>query len=443
MLADPGFPSTVSHRASVASHPRPRSHLLRLRASALAPRPLAGLGLYLVSTALLLSSHLGHGWGFVDLHVYERSGRAVRDGLSLYTLRFPGALAFTYPPFAALALAPATLPANALLEPLVTAASLALLPLLLALALRLELPAAPRLRALARPDRIALALAASAAAVWLEPVWTTLRYGQVDLAIATLVVWDLGRSDGARTKGFGVGLATALKLTPGIFAIYLLLSGRVRAAGVAFATFAGSVALGFALIPADSREFWGGAFAEPNRVGRVENAANQSLRGALARVLHTQSVDGVWLALAALVAVLGMTLAVRAARRGDQALGFSLCALCGLLISPVSWSHHWVLAVPALMLLLLEARRRRSHTRLLAGALIALVAFAHVIWWVPIDHPLHSELHLGPLQLVYADAYVLIGLAVLIVAAASEVRARAGARGPSRERLGAVQPAMR
>jgi alpha-1,2-mannosyltransferase len=395
----------------------------------LAPRLLAGLGVYLISIAVLLTSHLGHGWGFVDLRVYERSGQAVRDGLPLYALRFPGALAFTYPPFAALTMAIATLPANAVLEPLLTAASLVLLPLLLALALRLELPAAPRLRALARQDRLALALAASAAAVWLEPVWTTLRYGQIDVAIATLVVWDLARPDAARTKGFGVGLATALKLTPAIFVVYLLLSGRVRAAGMALATFAASVALGFALIPGDSREFWGGAFAEPDRVGRIENAANQSLRGALARVLHTPNVEALWLALAALIAVLGLTLAVRAARRGDQALGFSLCALCGLLVSPVSWSHHWVLAVPALLLALLEAYRRRSRAGLLAGALIALVAFAHMIWWVPIDHPPHSELHLGALQLVYADAYVLIGLAALLVFAAADVRALARAHG--------------
>ncbi|HYB23071.1 MAG TPA: glycosyltransferase 87 family protein, partial [Solirubrobacteraceae bacterium] len=293
----------------------------------------------------------------------------------------------------------------------------ALLPAMLFFALRLD-PRSPQGR-----ERLALALLVAAAAVWLEPVWTTLRYGQVDLLIATLVVWDLSRADDARLQGVGIGLASALKLTPAIFVVYLLLSRRTRAAAVSAATFLASVALAYVALPGDSREYWGGAFAEPDRVGRIENAANQSLRGALARLLHTTAVSGLWLGCAAAVAILGITLALAAARRGDQARGFALCALTGLLVSPVSWSHHWVLAVPALALLALDAHRRRSIALLIACALVAIVAYAHVIWWVPIDHPLHSELHLDALQLLFADAYVLAGLAALAAAAVPRLRA--------------------
>jgi alpha-1,2-mannosyltransferase len=397
------------------------------------PGPWACLALYAASLAVLLASHLGHGWGFVDLHIYERSGAAVRAGAPLYALRFPGALAFTYPPFAALALAGATLAPNALLEPLFTAISLALLPLMMALTLRLDgrsstpspspswspsllpswSPSRWRPPTLDGRRRLALALAMSAAALWLEPVWTTLRYGQIDLLLATLVVWDLGRADGARTKGLGIGVAAAIKLTPAIFAVYLLLSRRPRAALVSAATFAATVALGFVALPGDSREYWGGAFVEPGRVGRIENAANQSLRGALSRVLHTPHVGAVWLGLAALVALVGLALAVDAARRGDEARGFGVCALTALLVSPVSWSHHWVLAVPALVLFALDARRRGASAVLGACALAAALAYAHVIWWVPVNHPLHSELHLDGLQLLFADAYVLIALVAL------------------------------
>ncbi len=115
--------------------------------------------------------------------------------------------------------------------------------------------------------------------------------------------------------------------------------------------------------------------------------------------------------------VAGLALAAAAARRGDEAGGFCLCALTGLLVSPISWSHHWTLAVPALLLFALGSLRRRSRAGLLASAVIALIALAHVIWWVPVNHPLHSELHLDALQLVYADAYVLTGLAALALAA--------------------------
>lgn len=387
--------------------------------------PWACGALYLLSIFALLLSHMGHGWGFVDLHVYECSGAAVRAGERLYALRFPGALAFTYPPFAALLLAGVTLPANAVLAPLLTAASLILLPVMLACALRLG----PRRTATgaalgSQRPRVALALAGAAAAVWLEPVWTTLRYGQIDLVIATLVVWDLSRPEHARWRGVGMGLATALKLTPGIFIVYLLLTRRVRAAAVALATFLATVLVSYLALPGDSREFWGGAFAEPQRVGRIENAANQSLRGALARVLHSPNVTAPWLVLAALVAAGGLALAVSAARRGEDGRGFALCALTGLLVSPVSWTHHWVLAVPALALLALDARRRGSRVGLIVCALAALAAYAHVTWWVPIDHPPHSELHLGALQLVFADGYVIVGLVVLAVAARAHALTR-------------------
>jgi len=401
--------------------------------------PWTGCALYLTSIALLLVSHMGHGWGFVDLKVYELSGAATRAGGHLYALRFPGALAFTYPPFAALLLAGVTLASNALLQLLFTGMSLALLPFMLACALKLDrrrspaarasssaatrFAGAPSARSAERGARLTCALVAAAAAIWLEPVWTTLRYGQIDLLIATLVVWDLSRPESARSKGLGIGLAVALKLTPAIFIVYLFFTRRTRAAAVSLTTFATSVAFAYVALPGDSREYWRGAFAEPSRVGRIENAANQSLRGALARVLHTTSVTHAWLVLAAVAGVVGLSLAVLAARKGQEARGFALCALTALLVSPISWSHHWVLAVPALLLLVLEAGRRNSTAGLVTCALVALVAYAHTIWWVPINHPPHSELHLDTLQLVFANAYVLGALALLIGEAIRVLRA--------------------
>lgn len=377
-------------------------------------------GVYGVSIAALLLSHLGHGWGFVDLAIYRDGGEAVLSGAHLYDLRFPGALAFTYPPLAALLFTGLTLPSMTVLKALLTGVNLALLPLMLGFALRL----APSGRSMTCARALRLALLVSALALWLEPVWTTLRYGQVDLLIGALVLYDLSRPDRSRWKGAGIGLAVALKLTPAVFALYLLLTGRLRAAAVSAGVFLTSVGLGFALIPADSRAFWGGDFLDSGRVGRIENAANQSLRGAWARLLHSISVDTVWLCTAALVALAGMTLAVLAGRRGDDALGFSLCTLTALLVSPISWSHHWVLAVPALMLLAIEARRERSVALLLAAGAIVVIALVHVIWWVPVNHPRHSELHLDALQLVYSNAYVAIALIALAGASLSAWRSR-------------------
>jgi len=377
------------------------------------PRSGVCVALYASSVAVLFLSPLGHGWPFVDLTVYRLGGKAILSGSHLYDLRFPGALAFTYPPLAAVAftlLAPLSLAA---LKPLVTAGSIALLPGMLSFALRLP----PMSWWLSRDYAARLALLAAAAALWLEPVWTTLRYGQIDILIATLVLYDLSRPDASRWKGAGIGLATGLKLTPAIFAMYLLLSRRYRAATRSLAVFAGTVILGFAFTPGDSGAFWSGAFIDPKRVGRIENAANQTLRGAYARLQHSMNVEVWWLATAAIVGVIGMLLAVRAGRRGDDVQGFSLCALTGLLISPISWSHHWVLAIPALLLFAVNALRRPWLAGIVGAALAAAVGYSHMIWWVPVNRPRHSELHLDPLQLVYADAYVFLGLSALAAAA--------------------------
>jgi alpha-1,2-mannosyltransferase len=377
------------------------------------------LALYGVSIVAFLASPLGQHWPFVDLSVYRYGGRAILDGSHLYALRFPGALAFTYPPLAALLFTPLAALGMAALKPAITAASFLLLALSLRFALRLR-PASSWLSA-AQATR--MALLAAALALWLEPVWTTLRYGQIDMLIAALVLYDLSRADESRWKGVGVGLAIGLKLTPAIFTAYLLLTRRYRAAATSVAAFATTVVAGFVAVPGDSAEYWGGAFIDPGRVGRIENAANQALRGGYARLLHTVSVEAWWLVTAAVVGVVGMWLAVRAGRRGDDAQGFSLCVLSGLLISPISWSHHWVLAIPALMLFALAAYRRGSIAGLVCAGAAAVVGYSHMIWWVPVNHPRHSELRLDSLQLVYADSYVLVALLALAATATAVVAA--------------------
>jgi alpha-1,2-mannosyltransferase len=181
------------------------------------------------------------------------------------------------------------------------------------------------------------------------------------------------------------------------------------------------------VIPRDASTFWSGAFADPSRVGRAENAANQSLRGAFVRLFHTLSVSPIWIITALAVGALGIALAVLAGRRGDDVRGFSLCALTSLLISPVSWTHHWTLAVPALLLVGVCTVRSPSRAGVAAFALAAAAGLSHVIWWVPVNHPPHSELHLDAVQLVWADAYVLLGALALAGAAWSARRGRARA----------------
>src|SRR6202035_2215433 len=101
------------------------------------PRPGICAAVYGGSILILLLSHLGDGWGFVDLTIYRYGGQAALRGAHLYALRFPGALAVTYPPLAALLFTGLTVPSMAVLRPLLTAGDLLLLPAMLGFALRL------------------------------------------------------------------------------------------------------------------------------------------------------------------------------------------------------------------------------------------------------------------------------------------------------------------
>lgn len=296
--------------------------------------------------------------GFTDLHVYRLGGEALIHGSDIYGFRYFG-LPFTYPPFAAILFAPVAALPWTLAAVLLTLASALTLPVMLYLALRL--PPVPSW--LSSRDAWRLALAAGAAAIWLEPVRTALGYGQVDLFIGTAVLYDLTRPDSSRHKGIAVGLAAAFKLTPAIFIVYLLISRRYRAAMTGAATFALAVVAGFAVAPGNSAHFWDMTFLNPQRVSPVQNAENQSLLGAMSRVI----------------------------------------------------------AVPALLLAALSLYRdqTRSWGRRVVG--LTALAVVAVIGWARLarDIPASNWLHLTARGIVYDEVYVLAGLTALGLAAYS------------------------
>jgi len=368
--------------------------------------------------------------GLVDLHVYRAGGDAVLHGAKLYQQHFAG-LPFTYPPFAAviftvLAALPWTAAAG-----LITAASAAALPASLWFALRLP-PASSWLDSRAAWR---LALAAAIAAIWLEPVRSTLGYGQVNLLLAAGVLYDLWLPAGARRKGTVIGLAAGVKLVPAFFLVYLLVTRRYRAAATGAAVLAATVAAGWAVLPASSAHYWAHSFLDSGRISPVQNPYNQSLLGVIARNLHSPAVRPVWLPAAAVIAAIGLALAARAQRGGSEAAGFSLCAITGLLISPISWTHHWVIAIPALLLAAVAtARRAGPGTRPATVAAAAGLAVLAIAGWARLarEVPAASWLHQSSLGLLLSEIYVLAGLGVLAGAAARAAAGRPGHRAAAR-----------
>ncbi|MFJ9841849.1 glycosyltransferase 87 family protein [Kitasatospora sp. NPDC101155] len=327
--------------------------------------------------AFVLVRHL-HGATMVDMLVYRAEGQAVVNGQDLYAMRLPGwDLPATYPPFAAMLFVPSTWFDVSTLRVLVMLLNCALLAGAVHLSLRLA----------GWPERArpAAVILATGLGVWLEPVFTTFQYGQVNLGILCLVLWDLTRPDRSRFKGVGIGLATAIKITPGLFAVYLLLTGRVRAGLVSIATFLGAGLIGWLALPDASYGFWSTYLWDPSRVGVTVLVDNQSLRGAVCRLLDVNDPGLVGLIASALVGALGLGVAVLAGRsarvlRRADAWGAVCAAFTALLVSPISWTHHWVWCVPLIALLVVEARTR-ARQALLAVTLV--VFLSHVMWTVP------------------------------------------------------------
>lgn len=344
----------------------------------------------------------------LDLSVYRAEGETVLAGGDLYAMRATSAnLPTTYPPFAALLFTPLTLVGVPEMRTLATAGNLLLVLALVHLSLRLV-----------GRDRPGAALWVAAVLVWCEPVWTTLRYGQINLLIAVAVLWDLTRREDNRWAGVGIGLATAVKLTPGLFVVLLLIVGvaRARAYGwnawlrqavTATGVFLTVTVASAVVLPYDSRRFWTEMIFETSRVGRKEETANQSLNGVLARLLHTTDPGVWWVLAAAVVAVAGMTVAVLAALRDDLPVAVVACATTALLVSPISWSHHWVWCVP--MLILLATRVGPVWT---AGTALVFGSFA--LWWVPhAPAPVRLELDQNGWQMLLSGLYTLVGLGLL------------------------------
>jgi alpha-1,2-mannosyltransferase len=393
-----------------------------------------------VGTALLIAflAWLRHGqtltW-LVDFEIYRSGASAVLDGRDLYLEMNPfSRMYFTYPPIAALIFTPATMGSLAVTGFIWVA--LDALALVAAIWLVLGVVRVRDLRL-----RAGLTVAAGVPALWLLPVELELALGQLNLMLMFLVLLDLLRGDGRRWQGVSIGIAAGIKLIPLIYVVYLACTGRLRAAATALGAFAGTVLVAFLVVPGDSVAYWFGPGLSANRPGPPQAPFNYSLRGVVARLFGTdQELHLAWLAVAAVVGLLGLAAAVVLHRNGFTLRGVLVCALTALLVSPVTWPPHWVWVVPVLILLASIAWRQRSVSWLALTAVTAAVAAVPVAaWFVPLAafYPTSSPANLfmsAGAQLACAT-YPILAL-VLIVALTRGVRAADHAGLPAGSRPG-------
>jgi len=298
-----------------------------------------------------------------DLRLYYDAINYWTAGHDLFSYSQPDpvnvSLGFTYPPVAALLMSPMAL----LSYPVVLVISL--VAIIGSAAVFVYLVLRERIR-LPKPLMFALAGVATAFAFTLEPFRQTLSFGQINIYLALLVLVDLlvlGRR-GSKWTGVGIGLATAIKLTPGIFIVYLLIVGRWRAALTAIGTVVAANLISAMIAPSETWRYFTSLLWDSSRVGFLDTTLNQSVNGLLARLDAPLSPGRLpWLILAGVLAVVGLWRARRAALGGDELAGLTLAGLVGVLVSPVSWVHHIIWIFPAMVIL---AVRLVSSIRALA-----------------------------------------------------------------------------
>ena len=376
-----------------------------------------------------------------DLRVYRGAVQWWLDGRPLYDFVRPHtSKGFTYPPFGALALMPLAIGTE------ITATVLSTVGSAVLLIGTTWLLVAPVARRHGWTPWFAVALSVPLVFA-MEPVRETFGWGQVNLWVMALVLADVvALQRGSAWAGVGMGLAAAIKVTPGLFLVYLVLTRRWRNVAVAVGTFLAATLLALALDPRSSVQFWTDTLWQTGRVGRVDRTSNQSLLGLLARLADPLTPDRrVWLVLAAAVLALALWRAVRAFRRGDELVGVTITGLATCLISPISWTHHLYWVVPAAVVLVdvaagtpVHASGRpwlRAHPRAVArGAGVAALAvvaafFLSVIWFF--EHPPGAHDSGGVLGILGENAYVviLVALVALLPARAAGGPAVATQRG--------------
>jgi alpha-1,2-mannosyltransferase len=356
----------------------------------------------------------------LDFRIYMWGGHAVLHDDRLYLVQAFGHW-FTYSPFAAVVFVPIAALPLAVARVLWDLASVAALAYSCLISLKL---------AGYRPS-LAMVAGITAAAFALDPVYQTLFLGQIDLILLALILADVWRARNGRSAGVLVGVAAAIKLTPAIFIVFFLVARRTRAAFLGAAAFIGCGLVGWLVAPGPSKLYWEHLSHDTGRVG-APYISNQSPYAAAIRIAGGAGHIGPWyVIIPVLLAAIGLTAAAILARNRDWLGATAAAGATGLLVSPISWAHHWVWIVPALVLLVRDGHRIAAA----AGYLLFAVS---PFWYTPHSGgPREYGFH-GLLTLV-ANCYLIAGLAFLGYLAGRAFRDRKPVPGERAETV--AQPA--
>jgi alpha-1,2-mannosyltransferase len=373
-----------------------------------------------------------HGANFVDLHVYLGGAAALGRPGTLYsyvyadqTPDFP--LPFTYPPFAAVVFYPLHLLPFGLVAFLWQVATMAALYGAIRISQRLTgVPAGAHGRR--------LAMAWTAITIWIEPLRSTFDYGQVNVLLMTAVLWAVYTTRWW-LSGLLVGVAAGIKLTPAVSGVYLAGARRWAATVFSAVVFVATIGISVLVVGDQTRYYFTDLLGDAHRVGPIATSFNQSWRGGISRILgHDVGFGPLLVAAIAVTAVLAV-LAWRALDSSDQLGRLIVVELFGLLLSPISWTHHWVWLVPLMIWALHGAGRALRGARIVGWGWLVLTVIG-VPWLLSFAQPTIWQIS-RPWYLAWAALiYTVTAVATLIWIAATGSRGRGAMAGERAEAAG-------
>ena len=401
----------------------------------------------------------------IDLDVYRVGGQVFRDGGELYgelpQLAEGAHLPFTYPPLSAQIFSLLTFVPLPIASTLITLATIGVLALVVQLVLT---------RTCDRPTLQLWWITAAVMTVgmWFGPVRETIGFGQVNVFLMALVLVDVIRGRGRWWGGTLTGLAMAIKLTPAVFLLYFVLRRDWRGLATAVVSALAFTGIGHLLTPNDSIRYWTFAIRDPGRIGGLAFASNQSVNGVVHRFgLEGTAASVAWFVVSCVIGLVIAWAAWRLLRAGHEVAAAVVVGTVALFCSPVSWGHHWVWAVPAVVLALVWADRtgrsgggrdddndndddnddnlgdlnaRVKHTSvqklwLTVGVTGTVIFLSTPQWWFP--HRDDLELTWGPVAHLVGNAYLIWGAVFVVLTGVHAFRLGRADRGgdPARPAL--------
>lgn len=360
----------------------------------------------------------GHAWPWqpstIDLQVYAYTVHDLLAGKDIYATRTPfWNLPFIYPPIAALVMIPLAVGPYVMWQVLWTAG--------------LIWAQNTVLRRCGVRRGFVLALVSALVVLVVEPIRTTLGYGQINTFLMAFCMIDLlpdrsminnplveRRAGRILPVGLLTGFAASLKLTPALFLVFELGLGRRKLFIRGVLTFLVLTAIGAVFLPGQTVAFWkglltgnSGAPSGPIYVG------NQSITGVAARLAGSGDTPVVMaaLALSAIVALIALVVAVHWWRLGERVFAFGLVGMATCLASPLSWTHHHVWVLP-LGIGALLSRRLPRWARGLSVVWAGWVSLCLMLMVLPYGGGPERSYTIG--QQIIANAGPVMGIIVIV-----------------------------